>query len=419
MKTNNIFDHMKAEPDNIDEQTVLEETGVSKDRVKEIVMENISTSKKTTKKGGKKVFVVLAAAVAATIAVGTITAGATGSFNSVFTPIFAGDPVDGMYSADSATIKSDVVNIDYKGVAGDKREAYAIYNITKKDGTPFIADKNSYLSLIQMSNDTGYVADVSCTIPLFDQLTEGLFYRADIPGGDVSYDMIDDYTVQAYVQFRDEGRNIIGQTVTVKDETIVINHIDEILGTHDELFGADSMSTDEKKIEEIYAYAEKKMTGNQEISITPDMGLAIVTPEEVNIEYEISFPLSYKKISKSFDVEGKKVTFDGSEMTMHSMEALPLSIRLIMTYDDYDLDKLNEIALAKEEKINNGEELPLDYVTITLEDGNSYTFDNSPYWSSDDTVRLRFSYYKDFKTFTIDPEKIVKVEFNGRILYNK
>ena len=274
MKTNNIYDYMKADPDNIDEQTVLEETGVSKDRVKEIVMENISTSKKTTKKGGKKVFVVLAAAVAATIAVGTVTAGATGSFNSVFTPIFAGDPVDGMYSADSATIKSDAVNIDYKGVAGDKREAYAIYNITKKDGTPFITDENSYFSLIQMSRDTGYVADVSCTIPLFDQLTEGLFYRADIPGGDVSYEMTDDYTIQAYVQFRDEGRNIIGQTVTVKDETIVINHIDEILGTHDELFGADSMSTDEKKVEELYDYAEKKMTGNQEISITPDMGLA-------------------------------------------------------------------------------------------------------------------------------------------------
>lgn len=81
-----------------------------------------------------------------------------------------------------------------------------------------------------------------------------------------------------------------------------------------------------------------------------------------------------------------------------------------------DVLDIDDVVMADEYSLSDNID---NYVTITLEDGNSYTFDNSPYWSSDDTVRLRFSYYKDFKTFTIDPEKIVKVEFNGRILYNK
>ena len=81
---------------------------------------------------------------------GTVTAGAPGSFNSIFAKVFAGGPVDGMYSSSSAAVNSDDVNIDFKGVAGDKRNAYAIYNVTRKDGTPFIVDdkKPTYRRLI-------------------------------------------------------------------------------------------------------------------------------------------------------------------------------------------------------------------------------------------------------------------------------
>ena len=65
MKTNNIFDHMDKDRDNISEQTVIEDTGVNTDRVREIFMNKVNESKKTNKKSKKKVFVVLAAAIGA------------------------------------------------------------------------------------------------------------------------------------------------------------------------------------------------------------------------------------------------------------------------------------------------------------------------------------------------------------------
>lgn len=415
MKTNNIFDKMDKDTDELDISTIGEETGVNEDRVKELVMMSINKNeKKTVKKNGKKVFVVLAAAVAATIAVGTVTAGATGSFNSVFAQMFAGEAVDGMFSSSDATVKSDVVDIDFKGVAGDKRQAYAIYNVTKKDGTPFITDENSFLTLTQNVSEDNYVAHVDCTLPLFDKLTEGLFYHPDIPGGDIWYEQLDNNTLQACMQFRDEGRNIIGQTVTIKDDTIVINHIDELLGTHDELFGVDGIATEEteKRYNEAYEYAEKVMKEGQEITLTPDFGLAIVTPEVVNIEYEISFPLNYREITKSYDVQGKTVTYRGHEAVMTSMEALPLSIRLDMYYDVADQDELLKIW----ETPSDGDD---EYIEITVKNGQTYRFDNPPSHSSDNHERVQFDYYGNFKIMTIDPKDIVKINFNGTVLYEK
>ena len=42
MKTNNIFDHMDKDRDNISEQTVIEDTGVNTDRVREIFMNKVN-----------------------------------------------------------------------------------------------------------------------------------------------------------------------------------------------------------------------------------------------------------------------------------------------------------------------------------------------------------------------------------------
>ena len=51
MKTNNIFDHMDKDSDNISEQTVIEDTGVNTDRVREIFMNKVNESKKKQPKG--------------------------------------------------------------------------------------------------------------------------------------------------------------------------------------------------------------------------------------------------------------------------------------------------------------------------------------------------------------------------------
>ncbi len=44
-KTRNIFNYMLNEPENIDEKTIYENTGVNADNVKELVMNKIHESK--------------------------------------------------------------------------------------------------------------------------------------------------------------------------------------------------------------------------------------------------------------------------------------------------------------------------------------------------------------------------------------
>ena len=111
MKTNNIFDRMDKETE-VNEQTVIEETGVSTDKVKELFGEMVKNNGKTKavkKRKTKKVITVIAAAIAAVLALGTITAGATGSFNGVFGKMFSGQAADGMYSGGSVDISSNIV----------------------------------------------------------------------------------------------------------------------------------------------------------------------------------------------------------------------------------------------------------------------------------------------------------------------
>ena len=47
-KTKNIFNYMLTDPENIDEKTIYEETGVNTDNVKALVMDKIHENKTTS-----------------------------------------------------------------------------------------------------------------------------------------------------------------------------------------------------------------------------------------------------------------------------------------------------------------------------------------------------------------------------------
>ncbi len=418
MRTNNLFDHMDNDIDNIETESITEDTGINEDRVKEIVMKNIDSKStvKTTRKSSKRVRAVLIAA-AAVLAVGTFTAYATGGINNLMGNLIAGEPVNGMYGSGSATVKSDDVIIDYKGVAGDKRDAYAVCSITKKDGSAFVTSDKELIGVVSEKADKGEQADVTCTLPLFSKLTEGLFYDGHYRGGDVYYELSDDNTVTAYVSYHDRNSNLIGQTVTVKDDSLVFYYEEEVLcesETYKKLI-ADDTGKGDKEIEKIYNDAEKTLTDNQVIIVSPDFDLVIASKENVNISYEVSFPLNYREISKDFDVNGKKVKYSDTDMTMMSLNALPLSIRLEMQYNTNDRDELISIHKNQDPDSKNS-------VEITLKDGKKYVFDEAPLNTSDNKEILEYKYYEGgslgTKPMCIDPEQIARISFNGTILYD-
>ena len=68
-KTKNIFNYMLNDPENIDEKTIYENTGVNPDNVKELVMNKIHENKSAPKKNKGKIirFTLIAAAAAAVL----------------------------------------------------------------------------------------------------------------------------------------------------------------------------------------------------------------------------------------------------------------------------------------------------------------------------------------------------------------
>ena len=95
MKKKFVFDSMESDFSDIKEETIIENTGVDTERIVETVMEAAKAKKirRFTKKG----IIGIAAAVAAAIAIGTVSVGASGGFNKAFGSWFAGEPKYGLF----------------------------------------------------------------------------------------------------------------------------------------------------------------------------------------------------------------------------------------------------------------------------------------------------------------------------------
>lgn len=143
MTTNNIFDLLDTEP-TIAENTFITDTGVSTERITQLVKEAINMNNNKVipmKKNSKKAFR-LTAVIAAAITASIVTASAMGSFNQVFGSLFTGESSDGIYADSDISIESDNTNIEFMGIAGDKYMAAASMKLTRSSGEKYVDDIN-------------------------------------------------------------------------------------------------------------------------------------------------------------------------------------------------------------------------------------------------------------------------------------
>ena len=422
MKTNNIFDRMDKETE-VNEQTVIEETGVSTDKVKELFGEMVKNNGKTKavkKRKTKKVITVIAAAIAAVLALGTITAGATGSFNGVFGKMFSGEAADGMYSGGSVDISSNIVNVDFKGIAGDNEEVFGLMNMTKKDGTAFFeGDAKEYFVVSDQQND-GVDSSVTCTRSLSDQISAKLFYHADSGIGSMMYNVVDNNTIEAIFGYSDTEFNIIGETLSFNEDHVTLYHIDETFMTGKEYFETFNEHSDKndpfwsdglsifEKLEKQYG---KKLNDNQMIYFDNNGNVSLLSSTKLDIDLNGSVKLNYKDTSRKItEAEGIKTTFSGSEVTVRSLDVRPFSVRLELEYPTADTEELADIHDKQSPNAVNS-------ITVTMKNGKSYTSDNSPGFGSDNTERLTFS-FSDKTRVVIDPQQISRIVYNGTTLYS-
>lgn len=423
MKINNIFDRMDRETE-VNEQTIIEETGVSTERVKKLFEEmqkNNGKPKAGKSKKTKKVITILAAAAAATLALGTVTAGATGSFNGVFGRMFSGEAADGMYSGGSVDISSDTLNVDFKGIAGDNEEVFGLMTITKKDGTAFFEGNAEEYFIGWDGSEDFKEADVTCTRSLADQISAKLFYHADSGFGGMEYRIIDNKTIEGFFSYTDTEFNIIGETLSFKDDSFTLYHVDEELMTvedylniykeHDENdpYWDDSLTVFEK-LEKDYG---KKLDDNQIINSDATGHISVLSKTNVDFDLSGSVKLNYKDTARKItEAEGIKTTFSGSEVTVKSLEVRPLSVRLEVEYPTTDSAELVKISESQDPEAKNS-------ITITTKNGESYTSDNTPGFRSDNMERMTFSFYSGMTRIVLDPQQISSIVYNGTTLYSE
>ena len=405
MKKKFVFDSMESDFSDIREETIIENTGVDTERVVKTVMEAAKAKKirRFTKKG----IIGIAAAVAAAIVIGTVSVGASGGFNKAFGNWFAGEPKYGLFAGSNVSEKSDKLDIEFQGIAGDDMIVGAVMEIKNKDGSAFI-EKNDGNYLIYGSNDV----DVTLA-PLL-----ALFPNPnDNRSGSVWYDFKDENTIQATAFYQDFGGHIKGERMTVKESELWVVHLDEAVGTYpddyDELREKYKDRLGENKL--IWHYSE---SGNYE-----DTVYYLATEKTVPFEFETGVTLNYKTASRAIDdLNGKEFSMNDVTVTINNIRAQSFMMLVDATVSAIPYPEQPEVDGTSDEDINALSDYfdkveSLGFIIefdITLKDGSKVTTEADSRWmnssnASETRDTIQCLYEKDGVHAAIDPDDIVSV----------
>ena len=319
MKKKFVFDSMESDFSNINEESIIENTGVNTERVVKTVME--ATKAKKFRRFTKKGIIGLAAAVAAAVAIGTVSAGAAmGGFNQAFGNWFAGQPKYGLFSGSNISSKSDNINVELNGIAGDDNFVGAVMTIQNKDGSKFVDNAQGEYLIFGGNN-------IDVTIPPIAVLFGQDYSR----GGSVCYELYDENTIKATAFYQDENKHIKGERMTVTEEELLLMHLDEEIGTY--LDSYDSLMEKYKdKLGKDQAIFSHSKSGAYE-----DGKYYIVTEKTVPCEFELSVTLNYKTSSRALnDLNGTKLSMNDVDMTINGMQAKSFGINMDATVGAID-----------------------------------------------------------------------------------
>ena len=405
MKKKFVFDSMESDFSDIKEETIIENTGVDTERVVKAVME--ATAAKKIRRFTKRGIIGLAAAVAAAVVISTVSVGAAGGFNKAFGNWFAGQPKYGLFAGSNVSVKSDKLDIDFQGIAGEDNFIGAVMDIKSKDGSAFI-DKNDGNYLIYGSNDV----DVTLA-PL-----AALFYNPnDNRSGSTWYNFKDENTIQATAFYQDFGGHLKGERMTIKENELYILHLDEAVGTYTDEYD-DLMAKYKNKLGKDQTIFEYSKSGAYEDNI-----YYIVTEKKVPFEFELGVTLNYKTYSRTInDLNGKQFSMNDVTMTINNICAKSFGLEVDATVSAIPFPEMPEldgtdpadsIALHNyQEKIDSlGFIIEFD---ITMKDGSKVTAQADsrllPSRSDRESKDLmQCNYEKDGVHAAIDPDDIVSI----------
>lgn len=434
VKTNNIFDYLQTDPENIDEKTIYENTGVNKENVREILMKKIHETKTTAavpKKNKRKTITISLIAAAAVVAVVGTTAAAAGTFNPIFGQMFAGEAANGAYAGGNVKTNSDMLNIDFEGIVGDAHNAYSMMTITKKDGSAFVEDSKKVIAID--SSDT-FGEEYDPTVTVSHSLLENVFGGKTEHRGSLSYYFEDDKTLKATVSVL-EGRDIIGSTMNVNETAIRVFTIDEVIYSQEEYDYFRSLDENDEFWSDgldIWTKAEKeyeKRTGNtladnQAVMFGTNHNIVVAHYDTLEMDYDLSVRLNYKNTAVILDaMTGQELSIDGETKIITELKVEPFSMTLKTHKDDNAPVPEDEQVIDYDKDQEEFRNQELYQLVITLENGSKYyaelTSQNGTGGEDFFDEEYQYDGFTDGnKKAIINPSKIVSITYQDKELYH-
>jgi len=423
-------------------------------------MKNVNTKAKRTS-------ITVAAAIAATLAIGTVGAGATGSFNQVFGENFAGEKVNGVYAGTNVNVKTaDAYSAEFLGISGDRHNVMSAMKITKADGTGFtIADdaKYTYVSpifygisfngddekltkaLSLTDEDKSYNGTVEVSKSLWNQVTNSNNTSSIAEGGQPEFILEDNNTIKCIEYYSGGQYELIGETMTMYEPIVYIYSIkDDALRCNMEEgynaiglmngYGEDYNTPAAQKIAEKLTAVRNNLKENEYLIVNSNgfyaggMTFSVAEISAEKIDVSGSWKLNYKsEESRKFDVNGKSFSLSGNangkdfsevQINLTSLEAETFSTSIAVEF------KGNVNAFCVEENdcsMNKWfdaftENFGKDIV-ITLENGEkvngSICMSSTEYDSNGGTSLGQIFYIRDNHTVTLSPSEITSISFDG------
>ncbi|MBQ1545934.1 MAG: hypothetical protein IIZ59_00175 [Clostridia bacterium] len=463
MKTKNIFDKLENENTIID-STVIENTGVSTERVMEMVKQEIGNTGKVVHMGKKrKTALKITALIAAALTASIVTASALDGFNAAFGSLFAGDSPDGLYSGGDLNIESENTNIEFLGIAGDDYVVAAAMKLRKNDGTAYVDDiENTWIAPSSTEELSDYLYGAFPTI-ICSEISDRYNIRYTTPAWfNIKYpdaveedgsrwDLLgtfglyfdDPSTINAYIYSSTWAGGIRGETMTASADNISAYTVQEIVYDYSEHLDDNIDEYGDKVNMDFHAHLTEELqtfgTGEKNgvrVMVNPetsDIVLAHETP--LDISFKLSVKMNYKNSSTEFEMKDLDKCFaKWNTGASGSLKVTPFNATLNVKLEEemvHSYDEAKTIILGEEEwnEYLRAYRSNPETLTLTLDDGTTVTaFDEG--WTADaGTTETQFTVLYQFFTdngdgsrvypIAIDPNKIVSIEAGGTIIYEK
>ena len=446
MELRNIYDNLENDFLNIDKNTVVENTEVDTENVKKIFSDKLCCQNTDGKvimavKKRRKIRPAIAIAIIILIfLLGTICAGATGTFDMVFGENFAGNRIDGVYSGGNVNITSaQGYQTNFIGISGDYHSIAAAMNITKKDGSSFIKSddvKYTYImtipygivgqddkdrmenqindilkdyneNIIEFYHQIHYGHNVWVEKSRWSRLLNSNKASSDV--NSIQYFLTSPDNIKCVMRYDDSYSSLVGQKMFFENDLLFLYNVKEELGTcsssagyaaeclaeNGETYYGDNDKYLIDRIAERITDAKKNLGKNEDIvkhvTETGDTERVLYCVAEINIE---------------------ALKINGScRLNYRSPEHKPLSIKSNTfypkgEYESYDGHLLSDVT-ASVQSIDAGTFNSSVKIKCT---GNTDLFD---FISSDGTGN---KWYDQLKLYMIRKPFVITLE-NGRIIY--